>query len=44
MNLHEYQAKGLFAEYGVPVPKYCVVNKASETEQALKELGGSAGY
>lgn len=40
MNLHEYQAKGLFAEYGIPVPKHCVVNQASDTEQALKELGG----
>ena len=40
MNLHEYQAKDLFADYGVPVPKHCVVSKASETDQALKELGG----
>lgn len=40
MNLHEYQAKGLFAEYDVPVPKYCVVNKASEINAALKQLGG----
>jgi len=40
MNLHEYQAKGLFAEYGVPVPKHCVINQASDTDQALKELGG----
>ncbi|HUL80827.1 MAG TPA: hypothetical protein VL131_01730, partial [Gammaproteobacteria bacterium] len=21
MNLHEYQSKALFAEYGIPVPK-----------------------
>ena len=21
MNIHEYQAKGLFAKYGIPVPQ-----------------------
>ena len=41
MNLHEYQAKGLFAEYGVPVPVNCVIDKAADTDKALQELGGS---
>jgi len=40
MNLHEYQAKGLFAEYGIPVPRYCVIDQASDTDKALKQLGG----
>jgi len=40
MNLHEYQAKGLFAEYGIPVPKHCAISNVSELDKALKELGG----
>ena len=32
MNLHEYQAKQLFAEYGLPVPHGEV---ASNVEEAL---------
>ncbi len=40
MNLHECQAKDLFAEYGVPVPRHCVVNNVSEVDKALTELGG----
>ncbi|MDH5445368.1 MAG: ADP-forming succinate--CoA ligase subunit beta [Gammaproteobacteria bacterium] len=41
MNLHEYQAKDLFSQYGVPVPAHCVINKAGDLDKALKELGGS---
>ncbi len=40
MNLHEYQAKDLFAEYDVPVPKHCFVSSVSQVDQALKDLGG----
>ncbi len=40
MNLHEYQAKALLAEYGVPVPPgrpaFCI----SEALKAADELGG----
>jgi succinyl-CoA synthetase beta subunit len=35
MNIHEYQAKQLFAEYGVPTPKGCPARSPSEFETAL---------
>jgi len=40
MNLHEYQAKALFAEYGVVVPANRVITAAAEADRALNELGG----
>ena len=40
MNLHEYQAKQLFAEYGLPVSKGFAVDTADEAVAAAKELGG----
>ncbi|MBD3646209.1 MAG: ADP-forming succinate--CoA ligase subunit beta, partial [Pseudomonadales bacterium] len=40
MNLHEYQAKQLFAEYGLPVSKGKAVDTAEEAVAAAKELGG----
>ncbi|HEX5056999.1 MAG TPA: ADP-forming succinate--CoA ligase subunit beta [Gammaproteobacteria bacterium] len=41
MNLHEYQAKQLFASYGIPVPKSEVIDKAQHAPAALKKLSGS---
>jgi succinyl-CoA synthetase beta subunit len=41
MNLHEYQAKGVFAQYGVPVPQGQVVSSMTEAEHAAQALGGS---
>ncbi|BCO33077.1 succinate--CoA ligase [ADP-forming] subunit beta [Thiohalobacter sp. COW1] len=41
MNLHEYQAKQLFAEYGIPVPPGLIVRSADEAAQAADKLGGS---
>lgn len=41
MNLHEYQAKQLFHEYGIPVPDGHVVNSKSEVSSVLERLGGS---
>ncbi|VAW94983.1 Succinyl-CoA ligase [ADP-forming] beta chain [hydrothermal vent metagenome] len=38
MNLHEYQAKQLFAEYGMPVPKNYVVTRVTEVEAALQKM------
>ncbi len=38
MNLHEYQSKALFAEFGVPVPNNRVVRSASEVAAACGEL------
>ena len=40
MNIHEYQAKQIFAKYGVPTPKGIVANSVDEALQAAKELGG----
>ncbi len=40
MNLHEYQAKGLFAEYGLPVWTGYAVDTAVEAVEAAKKIGG----
>ncbi len=40
MNIHEYQAKAVLREFGVPVPRGVAVFKADEAEAAAKELGG----
>ena len=40
MNLHEYQAKQLFAEYGLPVSTGIAVDFADEAVAATKEIGG----
>jgi len=44
MNIHEYQAKELFAKYGVAVPKGVAVQNANDFTTALSQLDGSAGY
>jgi len=38
MNLHEYQAKELFAKYGVAVPTNCVVSNVEEASKAIDSL------
>ena len=40
MNLHEYQAKQVFAAYGMPVPNNQVVESASAVSAALDKLAG----
>ena len=40
MNLHEYQAKKLFREYGLPVPNGYACDNAEEAAQAATNLGG----
>ncbi len=40
MNLHEYQSKRLFADYGVPVPAGRVAGTESEAVAAAGELAG----
>lgn len=40
MNLHEYQAKLRFAEFGIPVPRGKVAFSADEAYTIAKELGG----
>ena len=41
MNLHEYQSKRLFADYGIPVPEGIAVKSPNAAVEAAKELGGS---
>lgn len=40
MNLHEYQAKQLFAEYGLPVSKGFAVDNAEDAAAAADKIGG----
>ena len=40
MNLHEYQGKALFAEYGLPVSVGQAVDTPEAAEAAAKEIGG----
>lgn len=40
MKIHEYQAKSLFAEYGIPVPSGRVARTATEVSTIAAELGG----
>jgi len=42
MNLHEYQSKNLFAEYGIPVQAGEVARSAEEAVKNAKTLGGKA--
>ena len=41
MNIHEYQAKGLMAKFGVAVPRGIVAHTAEEAEEAAGRLGGT---
>ncbi|MBT2969238.1 MAG: succinate--CoA ligase subunit beta [gamma proteobacterium symbiont of Ctena orbiculata] len=40
MNLHEYQAKSLFASYGIPVPQGQPVTSPSDARTAAQGVGG----
>ncbi len=40
MNIHEYQAKKLFAGYNIPVPKGFSCSNAEEAKQQAHNLGG----
>ncbi len=40
MNIHEYQAKKLFAGYNIPVPKGFSCSNAEEAKQIAQDLGG----
>ena len=41
MNLHEYQAKRLFREYGLPVSNGFAVDTAEQAAVATEKIGGS---
>ena len=40
MNIHEYQAKQVFAKYGVPTPKGIIAETVDQAVENAKELGG----
>jgi len=40
MNLHEYQSKRLFADYGIPVPRGIPADSPNDAVKAAQELGG----
>ena len=40
MNLHEYQSKRLFADYGITVPRGIPVKSPNAAVEAAKDLGG----
>jgi succinyl-CoA synthetase beta subunit len=40
MNLHEYQAKALFAKFGIPVPRGATAASAEDAARAARGLGG----
>jgi len=40
MHIHEYQAKEIFKNFGISVPKSCLVLSSDEVEKACKSLGG----
>lgn len=40
MNLHEYQAKQLFSQYGLPINRGIACHSIEETEQSLSQLSG----
>ena len=42
MKIHEYQAKRILAERGVPVPRGSLATTPDEAEQAARDLGGRA--
>lgn len=42
MNIHEYQAKGLLSQYGIPVPRGKVVSSKDEARGWAEELSSPA--
>jgi succinyl-CoA synthetase beta subunit len=42
MHLHEYQAKQLFTEYGIPVPAGQLVRETTAAARAVDAVGGDA--
>ena len=41
MKIHEYQAKAILSEYGIPVPKAGVAATPEEARQIAQDLGGN---
>jgi len=40
MNLHEFQAKSVFAEFGIPVPQSAVASNPAEARAAAEKMQG----
>ncbi len=40
MNIHEYQAKQLFSDYAIPVPKGVAIENVQQVKDATQQLGG----
>ena len=40
MHIHEYQAKEIFSEFSIPVPKGSVAHDAKEAKRIAEEIGG----
>ncbi|MBI2396776.1 MAG: ADP-forming succinate--CoA ligase subunit beta [Xanthomonadales bacterium] len=40
MNFHEYQAKALFADYGIPVPAGRIATTVEQAAEAARAIGG----
>jgi len=43
MNIHEFQAKALFRDYGIPVPRGVPCRSLEDVGRAFQELGGPIG-
>ena len=41
MNLHEFQGKQLFADFGLPVSKNVVITTADQALNACRDIGGN---
>ena len=44
MNIHEFQAKGIFARHGMAIPREQVARTPEEARRIAEELGSSAVY
>jgi succinyl-CoA synthetase beta subunit len=42
MKIHEYQAKKIFSDFSIPVPRGSVARDAKEARKIAEELGGSS--
>ena len=43
MNIHEYQAKNLFKEYGIPTEPFIIAGTPAEVGKAALEIQGPPG-
>ena len=42
MNIHEYQSKQIFKEYGLPVPNFLTANSTEEVLACAKEISDTS--